>query len=488
MSFTGEWVDNNGASYFINHIGSDIWYCSEAKDGTWRQFFNGVQTDQTTIKGMAGAVPTCGQPGDPNEGSITFTIKSSSQLDIKSSQMDVRRDGKVTKVQWLKKVGPGFTAPAFQFVPAVICDNAVTGGWIGKQGDYCYVRQSKESQNVWFFSAHPASKWTYVFKGTLTPPPTGSAVYSLKGKYAMVPRSYPVGSTTGGSASGIPAYKADQLGMDVGSEDYEPAEVPPPPLLSGDATFKATASADGVIRTLDLQSGSNLPGSHFVRTDANAPVKISFESMKCVGTNEISGDEPYGFLYTGDLSSATRASVESMPKPVAPSKLYHTKVFSGVTSSSPTLSQPLEIWGVKQVNQVAQPAPIDYPEDVLILAAMMEQDYCNLENFTNLVEDSLIVGLTNYMLAHDDYSSIAANLSSDMNTDILAMSVVDGVLQGAADPDDQIGVAQPVRLTRQELDKARFGPVTKTLSFAKTSSNNTSGSYTMTFKVQGVYV
>jgi hypothetical protein len=203
----------------------------------------------------------------------------------------------------------------------------------------------------------------------------------------------------------------------------------------------------------------------------NVPMAISATSITSVERNDIKvwpfseTDEPYLLVYTLDVPKLTPNI--NLPKPKV------TKIEWQGLDEGQTLAAPGNIlWGMN-----GAPAPLTSPDDVIILAAMIEHDYTKTEAVRTIVEDQMAITLTTNITSVGNRTEFVSRLVHGMNGAIAAAT---SVALGIPDPDDPIGSAQEIRLTKVDLGAAyHFGSRTRTLTFSGDGA-----SYAVEFKIQ----
>jgi hypothetical protein len=203
----------------------------------------------------------------------------------------------------------------------------------------------------------------------------------------------------------------------------------------------------------------------------NVPMAISATSISSIARNDIriwpfsETDEPYLLIYALDVPKLTPKV--NLPKPKV------TKIEWQGLDEGDTLAAPGNIlWGMS-----GAPAPLASPDDVIILAAMIEHDDTKTEAVRTLVEDQMAITLTTNITSVGNRTEFVSRLINGMNGAIAAAT---SVALGLPDPDDPIGSAQELRLTKADLGKAyHFGSWTRTLTFSGDGA-----SYAVSFKIQ----
>jgi hypothetical protein len=183
----------------------------------------------------------------------------------------------------------------------------------------------------------------------------------------------------------------------------------------------------------------------------NTPLTISFFYLKCnEDTDEWNDDEPYVVFFVANLKSGVLATTDAK----------RSTLFGGVDAGDVRLEQtvdfsknppislhPVMLWGTK-----GKPAPIANPNDIIILAAVIENDSSSPDSVVSAVDTSLAAKLQVYRANGFSRAKIVEKLITDMNGAIDA-----AFLTGVPDKDERIGTAKEIQLTSENLENARNG-------------------------------
>jgi len=183
----------------------------------------------------------------------------------------------------------------------------------------------------------------------------------------------------------------------------------------------------------------------------NTPLTVSFYQLRCIDdTVEYNDDEPYVVFFVANLKSGTLATTDAK----------RSTLFGGVSAGDnrveltidysktpPYNLHPVMLWGVK-----GGPAPITDPNDIIILAAVMENDSSSPDSVVSAVDAVLGAKLQVYRANGFSRAKIVEKLITDMNGAIDA-----AVLTGGVDKDERLGTAKEFQLTTQDLEQARNG-------------------------------
>jgi Ca2+-binding RTX toxin-like protein len=174
---------------------------------------------------------------------------------------------------------------------------------------------------------------------------------------------------------------------------------------------------------------------------ADWPVAISFTTIRCIEDTDGPGDdEPYAVFWVGNLTNP------------AASFATRTIVFDGDRSmeDGDTQVEPKTVWGL---------APITDPNNLVILAATLENDEMDPDGVVSTVQGLMLPSLLSAMNHNPPFtrSELVAKLKSEMNG---ALATGAGsALPGAID--DEFSSAKELRLTADLLNQARNGSTPK---------------------------
>ena len=165
------------------------------------------------------------------------------------------------------------------------------------------------------------------------------------------------------------------------------------------------------------------------------PVGINFVSIRCLEeTDEVGVDEPYVVFWVGNVKNPTA------------SYATRTAVFDGDQSmeEGDTRTQSKTVWG---------PAPIANPNDLVILAAVVENDSSNPDSVTSTVESVMLPGLLGALGANPPKTraQMVAGLKTDMYGGLGLGAASGGINQ------DEYSHPKELTLTADLLDQARHG-------------------------------
>jgi hypothetical protein len=195
----------------------------------------------------------------------------------------------------------------------------------------------------------------------------------------------------------------------------------------------------------------SIPSTIQAAAPVNTPLTISFFYLKChEDTDEWNDDEPYVVFFVANLKSGIVATTDAK----------RSTLFGGVDAGDVRLEQtvdfsknpiislhPVMLWGIK-----GNPAPIANPNDIIILAAVVENDSSSPDAVVSAVDTSLTAKLQVYRANGFSRAKIVEKLITDMNGAIDA-----AFLTGGLDKDERIGTAKEFLLTSDDLEKARNG-------------------------------
>jgi hypothetical protein len=196
----------------------------------------------------------------------------------------------------------------------------------------------------------------------------------------------------------------------------------------------------------------------------NTPIRIGFTDLVCVeDTNEADNDEPYCVMFVVD----NRQPADPNPPAVA----FRSAVFEFVDAGS-SRTQWVPIWAVNGAT-----APIPKPEDVIILAALLENDSSEPDSVAATVQAELTASTVAARAAGLSRAATVDKLLHDMRG-ALAL----GAASGGIDQDEILEGPKEVALTATDLQLARTGhSVVKELGFNDGSED---AAYTAHFLVR----
>ncbi|BAP54792.1 hypothetical protein THII_0495 [Thioploca ingrica] len=213
---------------------------------------------------------------------------------------------------------------------------------------------------------------------------------------------------------------------------------------------------------------------------STTPISIAVKSIKCILASEsprpFHHDEPYVVSLAIDLTAGVKGVVkvpslsvivtgtwvnvgagttgDTIPLPPLPPGVPQ-EFFDGIP-----LAWRKHCWGLN-----GGPSPILFPDDVVILAALMEWDD-RLGDVKTMVTGLMAGDLAGIINNKDPNKS-----DHDNRRDLVGQLKVlfDGAVKtagvGFPDSDDQLGPSQELQLSQADLDGARTGTVVKSLRF-----------------------
>jgi hypothetical protein len=222
-------------------------------------------------------------------------------------------------------------------------------------------------------------------------------------------------------------------------------------LIGAAAPWSASAAPPGGIPTATPTHHPVATSTPSTTTDPSAtPLQVNLSTLKATTTTgEVGNDNPYVVLFSADLSQAAVTA-----------KTQRTIVFKMGKGDTRTSSlQPWSIAGGK--------AAIKDTDDVLVLAALMENDGSDPQVVTDTVDSRVRQVLRdNYHLSR---SSLVSKLLTEMNNALDDASKASGI-----NHDDRIGNAKSVSITPGNvLDAANGISVPLPLTFTGWGANYT---------------
>lgn len=156
-------------------------------------------------------------------------------------------------------------------------------------------------------------------------------------------------------------------------------------------------------------------------------------------------DEPYVVFFIADISESLN--------PLAKTLISRAKVFED-TEEGKTKYQSLLLWGLN-----GKPAPMANPDNVIILAAVVENDESRIDTVTSIVQTKLFANLTAYN--NPDRATLVKKLIKDMHHAIALGEMACGVRgvtlwlsQLGINQDERVGKPKELRLTWDDVMNA----------------------------------
>ena len=215
------------------------------------------------------------------------------------------------------------------------------------------------------------------------------------------------------------------------------------------------------------------------------PITGAVTSIRCQDAGkEVGDDEPYVIVASIDLLGFISAgTVAGVPIGTAVPQVHVVKVgpWAGVAagethyvSELPAASRR-DFWDLD-----ADPRVIAQPQDVIFLAAVVENDGSSPDAIRGAVETNL--NGTKWNNLNRDYDTLVDTMSSSMAAAIDTARIA-GLSPAHLNADDRIGPVRHVRLTDADLDTLQdLDPVEKSLTFTQKTANGTiRNRYTVTF-------
>jgi hypothetical protein len=184
---------------------------------------------------------------------------------------------------------------------------------------------------------------------------------------------------------------------------------------------------------------------------ASTPLSISFFQLRCIDdTVEANNDEPYVVFFVANLKSGLVATTDAKRSTLfgdVDAGDERVEVSIDWSKNPPINPHPVMLWGIN-----GKPAPILSPNDLIILAAVMENDSSSPDAVVSAVDSVLAAKIQVYRTNGFSRAKIVEKLITDMNGAIDAAKIT-----GAIDQDERLGTAKEFALTTEDLDKARNG-------------------------------
>jgi hypothetical protein len=174
----------------------------------------------------------------------------------------------------------------------------------------------------------------------------------------------------------------------------------------------------------------------------------------------IASDEPYVLIFAINLLAPSHG------------RAFRTQVFGDVDSGE-TRSESLQVWG---------PGPLGDPDDLIVLAQIMEHDESSIDHLVAEMNRVLPGAAARYLTFGWGHNAIVGELKLDMQNAIDSSTVVGHGLNR----DDRVGGPQEVRITASDTAAAASSnrPVTKRIDVDASSSGD--GHYTASFQLRSI--
>lgn len=198
------------------------------------------------------------------------------------------------------------------------------------------------------------------------------------------------------------------------------------------------------------------------------PVTVTVHSVTCHDQDDVGlfeDDEPYVLVYALNIPN----SVKNPSIPDA--RVFKAGPFRG-TDSGETVFSGLRVWDTN-----GNPAIVTKPDDVILLAALIEEDDTGADLVRTVLQTAMVVVLGTNLPALGDRPAFIQRMSEGMR------GALKGAFKATVPPfshDDLVGPVQQVSLTSDILRKVGLGtPHPIFLSFVSNSA-----SYTVELKVR----
>jgi hypothetical protein len=197
------------------------------------------------------------------------------------------------------------------------------------------------------------------------------------------------------------------------------------------------------------------------------PITIAVTKVRCIEQTDgffLEDDEPYVIVFAADLTTFPPSAEATLYGPwadVDSGDLLQTIPLAAVPNLTDAQMDAIPLpwrrpcWGLNRL-----PTVIERPDDVVILAAVLENDNATPNSVRALVKAAMIGALVGFDGIVLDRTAFVARLINDMN------GALDGTAAtGGIDFDERIGSTKELRLTAKDLAKVATGPVVKTLQY-----------------------
>lgn len=462
MSTTGVWRTLVGtsqpANFYIREVGSYVWWLAESVDGSWANVFRGLRSppDERTFSGEWASIPkgmsqgsgtievtlppelnpdllvSVGEAGDVLEAIKEFippekeqssgpfskseeqeivstaggvqSILPQNVLTIRTQTGDPFPTGLLIKTS-VPYVSAQDHGDRFQEVDARYVEDDLTGHWMSPDGGSYYLRQL--GSTVWLMGDYSTGLGRSVVA-------RGQAGEGLNLEWVDVPKG-----NQNGRGEGL-AFSLWRQGAD---------------------------NTPQVLQVIETALGEleHFPATELIRTDANTVLSMGLVRVECIHETSGSSDDEIYFVLLG-------ADLTTFPPRM---EVRYAGVWDMNEDESDVVDNgliPLEkVWGLPIQNGEIQPEPIGQPQDVIILAACIENDIGDPAFIRDTVRALAFAQLTTAITAGSDRAGIVSSLTSS----------VEGTLGGQSQiplnlGDDLIDVDE-IALTTTDLRKVWRG-------------------------------
>jgi hypothetical protein len=202
-----------------------------------------------------------------------------------------------------------------------------------------------------------------------------------------------------------------------------------------------TVKAGAVNRTNAVLVAQPSPPAPWV----SAPYSLNFTRLQCISeSGEWGSDEPYVYIFVGDLKNPSASQV------------FRTRIFGDVDSGE-NRYQSVALWGAT--------IPQGDPNNLVILAQVMEHDYSNPSEVLSGLQGTLPSRLNGYVRSGLSRSAIVSAMKYDMWDTIIDADDLFTLSAFSFDNlDDRVGMPQELRITTNDMQTAyNGGPVEHSL-------------------------
>ncbi len=178
----------------------------------------------------------------------------------------------------------------------------------------------------------------------------------------------------------------------------------------------------------------------------DTPLKLDFYALTCLEeTDEVGVDEPYVVFFAADISDCLN--------PLTKTLICRAKVFKDADESEREY-QSMLLWGLN-----GKPAPIVNPDNIIILAAVVEDNSSSPDDVKSSVQDTLFAKLTAYERVHLNRTTMVAKLINDMHG-VITLAAAYGIT-GVTLWLSRLGINRNERLNKPKELRLTWDDVTK---------------------------
>ena len=224
---------------------------------------------------------------------------------------------------------------------------------------------------------------------------------------------------------------------------------------------------------------------------ASKPISIAVKRIKCVNeTSEVGDDEPFVVVFAADITPEEIVPGKGFIPPRAAITVTGnwTDVNDGETHGTvplppvpdgvsenaftPSVVWRKHCWGLAN----GEAAPIDDPDNVILLVGMFEQDDGDIPNWRGTLGSLMTAALAGSVNIKQSRAALVGRLKQAFLDGVVTMRSFTPT--AILNPDDIIGTVKELHLTKDDLKKARVGVHERELEFKSDGAH-----YIVTFEM-----